>query len=196
MRRAAKCADMFTPLLKLMAGEYSNQVTYDAVQVYGGSGYIKEFAVERLYRDARVTTLYEGTSQMQVVAAARYVASGALLSRIREYEADASILDVPLRSKVRLKKMTDDFECVCGEVAAMEGDYPTFHARRLVESGARIVIAYLLLMDSKSDERAELSAATYLDMAEAENCEAAAAIAAACGGDYVDKLKSAFNYGC
>ncbi len=196
MRRAAKYADMLTPLLKLMAGEYSNQVAYDAVQVYGGSGYIKEFAVERLYRDARVTTLYEGTSQMQVVAAARYVASGALLSRIREYEADASILDVPLRSKVRLKRMTDEFERMCGEVAAMKGDYPTFHARRLVESGARIVIAYLLLMDSKSDERAELSAVTYLDMAEAENCEAAAAIAAACGGDYVERLKSAFNCGC
>ena len=196
MRRAAKCADMLTPLLKLMAGEYSNQVAYDAVQVYGGSGYIKEFAVERLYRDARVTTLYEGTSQMQVVAAARYVASGALLSRIREYEADASILDVPLRSKVRLKKMTDEFERVCGEVAAMEGDYPTFHARRLVESGARIVIAYLLLMDSKSDERAELSAATYLNMAEAENCEAAAAIAAAHDAEYVEQMKSAFNWDC
>ncbi len=196
MRRAAKCADMLTPLLKLMAGEYSNQVAYDAVQVYGGSGYIKEFAVERLYRDARVTTLYEGTSQMQVVAAARYVASGALLCRIREYEADASILDVPLRSKVRLKKMTDEFERVCGEVAAMEGDYPTFHARRLVESGARIVIAYLLLMDSKSDERAELSAATYLNMAEAENCEAAAAIAAAHDAEYVERMKSAFNWDC
>ena len=192
MRRASKYADMFTPMLKLMAGEYSNQVAYDAVQVYGGSGFIKEFLVERLYRDARVTTLYEGTSQMQVVAAARYAASGVLLNRIREYEADAAVMDVGVKAKVRLRKMTDEFEHMCSAVAAMEAEGKSYHARNLVEMGARIVISYLLLMDSKSDSRAALSAAVYLDMAEAQNLQAVAAITASGDKEQLESMKEMF----
>lgn len=197
MRRVAKYADMFTPMLKLMAGEYSNEVAYDAVQVYGGSGFIKEFPVERLYRDARVTTLYEGTSQMQVVAAARYAASGVLLNRIREYEADAAVLDIGVKAKVRLRKMTDEFERMCEAVAAMEGDAKSYHARNLVETGARIVIAYLLMMDSKSDGRAALSASVYLDMAEAQNLQAAACITVGGDKEQLECMKGIFlNNGC
>lgn len=197
MRRASKYADMFTPILKLMAGEYSNEVAYDAVQVYGGSGFIKEFSVERLYRDARVTTLYEGTSQMQVVAAARYAVSGVLLGRIREYEADAAVMDIGVKAKVRLRKMTDEFERMCEAVAAMEGDAKSYHARNLVETGARIVIAYLLMMDSKSDGRAALSASVYLDMAEAQNLQAAACITVGGDKEQLECMKGIFlNNGC
>lgn len=197
MRRASKYADMLTPMLKLMAGEYSNEVAYDAVQVYGGSGFIKEFSVERLYRDARVTTLYEGTSQMQVVAAARYAVSGVLLGRIREYEADAAVMDIGVKAKVRLRKMTDEFERMCEAVAAMEGDAKSYHARNLVETGARIVIAYLLMMDSKSDGRAALSASVYLDMAEAQNLQAAACITVGGDKEQLECMKGIFlNNGC
>lgn len=197
MRRASKYADMFTPMLKLMAGEYSNEVAYDAVQVYGGSGFIKEFSVERLYRDARVTTLYEGTSQMQVVAAARYAVSGVLLGRIREYEADAAVMDIGVKAKVRLRKMTDEFERMCEAVAALEGDAKSYHARNLVETGARIVIAYLLMMDSKSDGRAALSASVYLDMAEAQNLQAAACITVGGDKEQLECMKGIFlNNGC
>ena len=197
MRRASKYADMFTPMLKLMAGEYSNEVAYDAVQVYGGSGFIKEFSVERLYRDARVTTLYEGTSQMQVVAAARYAVSGVLLGRIREYEADAAVMDIGVKAKVRLRKMTDEFERMCEAVAAMEGDAKSYHARNLVETGARIVIAYLLMMDSKSDGRAALSASVYLDMVEAQNLQAAACITVGGDKEQLECMKGIFlNNGC
>ena len=197
MRRASKYADMFTPMLKLMAGEYSNEVAYDAVQVYGGSGFIKEFSVERLYRDARVTTLYEGPSQMQVVAAARYAVSGVLLGRIREYEADAAVMDIGVKAKVRLRKMTDEFERMCEAVAAMEGDAKSYHARNLVETGARIVIAYLLMMDSKSDGRAALSASVYLDMAEAQNLQAAACITVGGDKEQLECMKGIFlNNGC
>lgn len=197
MRRASKYADMFTPMLKLMAGEYSNEVAYDAVQVYGGSGFIKEFSVERLYRDARVTTLYEGTSQMQVVAAARYAVSGVLLGRIREYEADVAVMDIGVKAKVRLRKMTDEFERMCEAVAAMEGDAKSYHARNLVETGARIVIAYLLMMDSKSDGRAALSASVYLDMAEAQNLQAAACITVGGDKEQLECMKGIFlNNGC
>ena len=195
MRRASKYADMYTPMLKLMAGEYANQVAYDAVQVYGGSGFIKEFAVERLYRDARVTTLYEGTSQMQVVAAARYTSSGVMLNRIREYEADAAVLDIGVKAKVRLRKMTDEFERMCGAVAEMDAEAKSFHARNLVETGARIIISYLLMMDSKSDDRAALSASVYLDMAEAQNLQAAAEIAAGGGKEQAQSMKQMFLKG-
>ena len=75
MKKYQRYADMFTPVLKMMSSEYCNQNAYDAIQVHGGSGYMKEYPVERIYRDARITTIYEGTSQLQTVAAIRYVTS-------------------------------------------------------------------------------------------------------------------------
>jgi 3-(methylthio)propanoyl-CoA dehydrogenase len=80
---------VFTPLLKLIASEYSNEIAYDALQVHGGAGFMKDFPVERIYRDARITSIYEGTSQLQVVAAIRGVTSGTYLGYIREtYEKE------------------------------------------------------------------------------------------------------------
>ncbi|HBG25373.1 MAG TPA: acyl-CoA dehydrogenase, partial [Rikenellaceae bacterium] len=81
-----KQADMLTPMLKLMASEYSNQNAYDSLQIHGGSGFMKDYPIERLFRDARITTIYEGTSQLQVVAAQRYVTNGGYLGLMREYE--------------------------------------------------------------------------------------------------------------
>jgi alkylation response protein AidB-like acyl-CoA dehydrogenase len=69
MKKYQKLADVFTPLLKMVSSEYCNEIAYDAIQVHGGTGYMKDFPVERLYRDARITSIYEGTSQLQVVAA-------------------------------------------------------------------------------------------------------------------------------
>jgi len=84
MKQYQRLADVFTPMLKLMSSEYCNQITYDAIQVHGGTGFMKDFPVERMYRDARITSIYEGTSQLQVVAAIRGVGSGAYLNRIKE----------------------------------------------------------------------------------------------------------------
>jgi 3-(methylthio)propanoyl-CoA dehydrogenase len=78
-KKYQRLADVFTPLLKLVSSEYSNQIAYDAVQIHGGAGFMKDFPVERLYRDARITTIYEGTSQLQVVAAIRGVTTGVYL---------------------------------------------------------------------------------------------------------------------
>ena len=77
--------DILTPMIKLFASEYCNQITYDAIQIHGGTGYMKDFPVERLYRDARITTIYEGTSQLQVVAAIKGVGNGAYLKLMQEY---------------------------------------------------------------------------------------------------------------
>jgi alkylation response protein AidB-like acyl-CoA dehydrogenase len=82
MKHYNKLADALTPMLKLMSSEFCNQICYDAVQVHGGTGYMKDFPVERMYRDARITTIYEGTSQMQVVAAIRAVINGTYSSFI------------------------------------------------------------------------------------------------------------------
>ncbi|MDE7396932.1 MAG: acyl-CoA dehydrogenase family protein, partial [Muribaculum sp.] len=82
-----KLADAFTPLSKGMTSEYCNQNAYDCIQIHGGSGFMKDYACERVYRDARITSIYEGTTQLQVVAAIRHVTTGTYLARIKEYEA-------------------------------------------------------------------------------------------------------------
>ena len=111
-KKYSKYADMFTPVLKMMASEYCNQNAYDAIQVHGGSGYMKEYPVERLYRDARITTIYEGTSQLQTVAAIRYVTNGSYLGRIKEYEEmEIAPKFEPLKAK--LIAMREQYEQAC-----------------------------------------------------------------------------------
>ncbi len=84
-----KMADVFTPLLKLFSSEYCNQIAYDAIQIHGGTGYMKDFPVERIWRDARITTIYEGTSQLQVVAAIRGVGNGVYHKAMQTYHETA-----------------------------------------------------------------------------------------------------------
>ena len=85
MKYYNKLADGFTPLLKLFSSEYANQMAYDAIQIHGGSGFMKDYACERLYRDARIMNIYEGTSQLQVVAAINHVTKGTYLEQIKRY---------------------------------------------------------------------------------------------------------------
>lgn len=86
-KQYSRLADAFTPLAKGMTSEYCNQNTYDCIQIHGGSGFMKDYTCERLYRDARITSIYEGTTQLQVVAAIRHVTTGTYLNKIREFEA-------------------------------------------------------------------------------------------------------------
>lgn len=164
MKQYQQDADMLTPLLKLTSSEYCNRNTYDAVQVYGGSGYMRDFTVERLYRDARVTSIYEGTSQLQVVAAIRYVTNGALLNKIEKYMEQLPASE----QKSRLTVMTEQFASACTMTAEQGAAFTDRHARRLVEMGAGIVMGALLLLD-KADEQ---SANLYIRMAQAENAAA------------------------
>lgn len=169
MKYYTKKADMFTPLLKLVASEYSNEIAYDSLQVHGGTGFMKDFPIERIYRDARITTIYEGTSQLQVVAAIRGVTSGAYMNYIREYEAAESkpVFDFIKR---RLVVMTDQYEKAVGIVQReKDNELIDFHARRLVEMAGNIIMGYLLLNNANRDEYYKKSANLFSQMARAEN---------------------------
>ena len=149
LKEYTRLAEMFTPLAKLFGSEFCNQVTYDAVQVHGGTGYMRDFPVERLYRDARITNIYEGTSQLQVVAAIRSVMTGALTQRLaffaQQVKGKAFSAEVKLLADLT-EVLTKSIEQV---QKAENPDYIEFHARRLVEIGGFIAIAYLLILDSE-----------------------------------------------
>ena len=171
MKYYQRNADVFTPLLKLMASEYCNQVAYDALQVHGGSGYMKDYPVERIFRDARITNIYEGTSQLQVVAAIRGVTNGAYLKRMQEY------YDIPVKPEFEylhrtLGKMMDQYaKTVEKVIAAAEDmdDYLTFMSRRLVEMAGNVVIGYLLLIDANRDADYTRSADIFVRKGKSEN---------------------------
>ena len=168
MKYYQRLADIFTPLAKGMTSEYSNQLAYDAVQIHGGSGFMKDYPVERIYRDARITSIYEGTTQLQVVAAIRGITTGAFLARIREYEAEkvSPQLEYLKRSLIIL---TDDFEqAVKKVVSAGDNEFIDFHARRLVETAGHIIMSYLLMLDSNRDDMFLRSAKNYITYAKAQ----------------------------
>ncbi|WP_301383626.1 acyl-CoA dehydrogenase family protein, partial [uncultured Duncaniella sp.] len=126
-------ADALTPLAKGMGSEYCNQNAYDCIQIHGGSGFMKDYACERLYRDARITSIYEGTTQLQVVAAIRHVTTGTYLGLINSYlENDVK---PELQSiKERIRVMAEVYAKAVETVGKVEDQaYGDFMARRLVE---------------------------------------------------------------
>jgi alkylation response protein AidB-like acyl-CoA dehydrogenase len=163
-----KLADAFTPLLKMFSSEYANQNTYDSIQVHGGSGFMKDYACERLYRDARILTIYEGTSQLQVVAAIRHVTTGSFLTRIRAYQAE-TINPEYSSLRNRLVAMTDKYEKAVNSVVELKNnEYIDFQARRMVEMAGHIIMGYLLLIDGSRDDSYRKSAEIYINYGEAE----------------------------
>ena len=158
---------MLTPILKLLASEYCNQVTYDAIQVFGGSGVIEDFPVARLYRDARVTTIYEGTSQLQVVAAVKYISNQELLASIRE--RITSIVESDIAA--RFSRLTDDFEHAVAYCTERGNEFFTHHQRRLVEMGGHLLMSLLLYAERGVDARAEQSFRQFMNLTEAWSAE-------------------------
>lgn len=148
----SKKADALTPLIKGMGSEIANMNAYDAVQVHGGSGYMKDYLCERLYRDARVTSIYEGTTQMQVVAAMRYATGGYYGELMDEYlSADVPAAFEPLRD--RIASMVAMYKAAVDKVQAFEcAEASDFLARRVYEMAAYCIMAALLLHDTVSDE--------------------------------------------
>ncbi|HHN48253.1 MAG TPA: acyl-CoA dehydrogenase [Bacteroidales bacterium] len=165
----SRLADVLTPLVKLFASEYCNQITYDAIQIHGGTGYMKDFTVERLYRDARITTIYEGTSQLQVVAAIRGVGNESYLKLMQEY-ASRPVHPELDHLKNTLLKMTDQFEKAASRVnESGEKEMLDFHARRLVEMAGNVIMGYLLLLDTERDRKYLPSAEVFIRKSRAEN---------------------------
>ncbi|MGQ7869985.1 acyl-CoA dehydrogenase family protein [Sunxiuqinia sp. sy24] len=168
MKKYQRLADIFTPLVKGMASEYSNQLAYDAVQIHGGSGFMKDYPVERIYRDARITSIYEGTTQLQVVAAIRGVTTGAYLNQIRVYEAEKVSPELEhLRRTLII--LTDEYEQALNKILATDdNEFIDFHARRLVEMAGNIIMSYLLVLDSNRDAMFAKSAKNFIRMAKAQ----------------------------
>ena len=149
-----RLADGFTPLAKMFASEYANEVAYDSIQIHGGSGYMKDYACERLYRDARIMNIYEGTTQLQVVAAINHVTKGTYLEQIMRYEEEAtSEATKPMFDKlVELRKL---YESVVERVESMDKEaagYKDFHARRLVEIAGYIIMSHIMLRQAREME--------------------------------------------
>lgn len=165
----SKLADSLTPLAKGMNSEYCNQNTYDAIQIHGGSGFMMDYPIQRYYRDARITSIYEGTTQLQVVAAIRYVTNGSYLAQAREFEqAEVSKAMKPLVA--RAKAMADKLEEATARVK--EAGDAAFHdicARHLVEMAADVIMLHLLIHNATANaELFEKSARVYANFSEAE----------------------------
>lgn len=170
MKLYAKISDSLTPIAKGMASEYANQNAYDAVQIHGGSGYMSDYTCERLYRDARITSIYEGTTQMQVIAAIRYATSGHY-SQMITHMASTQQLPAELQPLGdRLCNMTARYHAALKRVAANDDQYThDLMARRIVEMAGSIIMSYLVLDDAlSSPEMFMRSARNYIAIAEAE----------------------------
>ena len=169
MKKYTRLADAFTPLAKGMNSEYANQNAYDAISIHGGSGFIMEYKCQRLFRDARIFSIYEGTTQLQVVAAIRYITNGTYLSIIKEMlESEVSDDLKPL--KERVAKLVDLYEAAINKVKeANDQAVHDFLARRLYNMTGDIVMSLLILGDAtKAPEMFAKSANVYVRMAEEE----------------------------
>ncbi len=170
LKRFSRLADAFTPLAKGMNSEYANQNGYDCIQVHGGSGFMLEYACQRIYRDARITSIYEGTTQLQTVAAIRYVTNGFYAQVMEEMMPETSAAAQYAAQTERLKAMTEKFNAATTAVREKEDqELLDFAARHLYEMAADIIMSHLMLQHAaKAPELFEESMNRYLDMAEAE----------------------------
>ena len=152
MKKYSKMADSFTPLSKGLGSEFCNQNAYDCVQIHGGSGYMKDYTCERLYRDARVTNIYEGTTQMQVIAAIRYVTSGYYASVMQEY-AETPVAESMQPLLQQLNLLQERYVAAVNRVVEWQSQEAIdLLGRKLVEMAGCIIMGYLLLQDASSNE--------------------------------------------
>ena len=183
-----RLADGFTPLAKMFASEYANEVAYDSIQIHGGSGYMKDYACERLYRDARIMNIYEGTTQLQVVAAINHVTKGTYLEQIMRYEEEATseatkpLFDTLVELRKVYEKAIERVETIDKETSG----YKDFHSRRLVEIAGYVIMSHIMLRQAREVEADYLNptkifvkyavkkvteAATYIEASEASDVE-------------------------
>lgn len=170
LKRYSRLADAFTPLAKGMNSEYANQNGYDCIQVHGGSGFMLEYACQRIYRDARITSIYEGTTQLQTVAAIRYVTNGFYAQVMEEMMVETSAANQYSAQVERIKGMMEKFISATAAVREKENqELLDFSARHLYEMAADIIMSHLMLQHAaKAPELFEHTMNNYLNMAEAE----------------------------
>jgi hypothetical protein len=160
-----RIAATLTPLSKALSTEMANQVAYDSLQVHGGTGYMKDFNVERYCRDARITNIYEGTTQLQYVAAI-----GGIIQRVLE-PLMVELSHLPFEGKLRRLASAVDMarEKVNRAVGHVESrndsEYFGLMTRRLCSMETVVFVSYLMLRDALADKKREVLVERYvLDM--------------------------------
>lgn len=168
-KKFAKLADAFTPLAKGMNSEYANQNAYDCIQVHGGSGFMLEYACQRLYRDARITSIYEGTTQLQTVAAIRYITNGFYSSVIQDFENVQTTAEFESYLD-RIKAMAGKLnESIAAVKEAENQELLDICSRHLYDMTGSIVMSHLLLQNAtKAPELFAKSLNVYVNLAESE----------------------------
>ncbi|MFH1005667.1 MAG: acyl-CoA dehydrogenase family protein [Bacteroidota bacterium] len=169
LRKYQKLADIYTPLAKGLLSEFCNQIAYDALQIHGGSGFMKDYPIERIYRDARITSIYEGTTQLQMIAAIKGVTTGSYLAQIHVYEKELIKPETESYREI-LIEMTCEYEEAKNKVVLPNNpEFVDFHARRLVEMAGNIIMGYLLLADTQRDNKYLKTLEVFLKLAISHN---------------------------
>ncbi|MFP4629999.1 MAG: acyl-CoA dehydrogenase family protein [Desulfohalobiaceae bacterium] len=167
LRRYSKYAGLFTPLVKIYATELANQVCYEALQVHGGPGYTREFNVERFYRDARITNIYEGTTQLQVLAAIGGVITGEVFSWLNDFESEHN-LEQAGQELEQARQLRSHLESAVARVKEKKDPaFQEFHAPRLVDMTLDTILGYLLCKDALHSQRKRKVAGIFLSRARA-----------------------------
>jgi alkylation response protein AidB-like acyl-CoA dehydrogenase len=165
LKEVSSYAGVLTPMAKAYASEMAIAVTYDAIQIHGGTGYMQEFSVERLSRDARITTIYEGTTQLQVVAAVVGITSGTLgnyLNSLGERPFRPELMKLASLAREARERMA---YCVLFLKNMNDRTYSDLMARRLVELACDALGAHLVLVQAEKDAgRAPLAAKVFADV--------------------------------
>jgi alkylation response protein AidB-like acyl-CoA dehydrogenase len=165
LKEVSSCASVLTPMAKAYASEMAIEVTYDAIQVHGGTGYMQEFSVERLARDARITTIYEGTTQLQVVAAVVGIMSGTLgnyLAQLGERAFRPELMKLSTLARESRERLA---YCVMFLKNLNDRTYSDLMARRLVDMACDSLGAHLVLVQAEKDAgRTPLAAKVFADV--------------------------------
>jgi alkylation response protein AidB-like acyl-CoA dehydrogenase len=162
-KKYAKLANLFTPLAKAYNTEMANKVANDAIQIHGGTGYMREFNVERHYRDARITNIYEGTTQLQVVAAIGPITSGVAQMILDEYDRTNYSHSPEILAKIRESRRHFDEALEYAKTNKSHEQFLTYHSRRLVEMTTDIVQSYLLMREGNHSERKQKAVAIFVE---------------------------------
>ena len=187
LKKYTRLADAFTPLAKGMNSEYANQNAYDAISIHGGSGFIMEYKCQRLFRDARIFSIYEGTTQLQVVAAIRYITNGTYLTIMKEMlEQECSEALKPL--KARVAALVAGYEKVLDSLKDdKDQEKLDFIARHLYEITADIIMSLLIIDDATvNPDLFSKSAHVYVRLAESEVAKHIALLSGVSSDDLVN----------
>jgi alkylation response protein AidB-like acyl-CoA dehydrogenase len=161
-KQAQALSETLTPMVKYCATEMGNRVCYQAMQVHGGAGYMREFNIERLFRDVRITNIYEGTSQLQVVAAIGKLLNRSLDPLLTEWQAAEYPSDMAAEQAL-LVELTGLFDQAVGELKARpERDRVDYYAVDLVEMAIWITGGWLMLRDTSAAEDKKPIARAYV----------------------------------